>query len=255
MEKLIVQSPAKINLDFKILGKRPDGYHDIVSTVQVVDLCDTITFRREPIARITGAVVSADNLIVKAVRALELVVGKDLPCHIHLDKSIPIGAGLGGGSSNAAATLQSVNLLYGLCLTSKHLQDIGAGLGSDVPLFLQVHEGNRFRISGRGEIVTPVASSDDLYVIFRPHKRLSSREAYEEWDRTGQSFADQAWEKVPWLDEIFELFPDAVVSGKGPTVFVKRNWCEYDDLLTVVHHHIAWNGDVFMVRGHECLVK
>jgi len=91
-------------------------------------------------------------------------------------------------------------------------------------------------------------------VIFRPHKRLSSREAYEEWWRTGKSFEKQAREKCPWLDEIFEVFPDAVVSGKGPSVWVRRS--EYDEVRDMTNALLDWNGDIFITRpcpGYEVI--
>ena len=222
---MIINAPAKLNLTFEIKGKREDGYHNLKTIMQTVDIYDRLHIVKASDLELTGCLVAPfeDNTIIKAVRELEKFTGQKLPCHIHLDKTIPIGAGLGGGSSDAAATLWAVNSIYNLKCSVEDILQIGAKVGSDVPFFVI---GGKSLVEGRGEIVTPLASEEGrfLYLVFRPHKRISSHEAYEEYDRTGKSFADQAREKCPQLDRVYHFFRDALVSGKGPTTWVRRDY-------------------------------
>ncbi len=267
MKKVVCRAPAKINLTFEILGKRSDGYHDISSVVQTIDIYDTLTLTKrdtgaQPPLVVTGAVVadvSDKSLIVRAVRALERATGLTLCCEIHLDKTIPIGAGLGGGSSDAAATLVGLTELFDLPIKHNFLMGLGATIGADVPLFI---EGGLCRLGGTGNIIEPLKCDleeflfveDDVtepfFVVFRPHKRLSTTEAYAEWDRTGKPFADMAREKCPQLDEIFKRFHDAIVSGKGPSTFIMRDMERaYGHTMATIEGLIdPWNGDIFIAR-------
>lgn len=256
---MIINAPAKINLDFEITGKLPNGLHTIQTTMQTIDICDQITVDLSDKLELTGAMVAArgENLILKAVWALQKYVGKPLPCHIHLDKTIPMGAGLGGGSSDAAAVLKALVQLYNLKLDFNKLRSIGHHIGSDIPFFLV---GGKCMVEGTGELVTrlPAAPGKFLYLIFRPHKRLSTKEAYAEYDSTGKTFEQMAREKCPQLDQVFSFFKGATVSGKGPTCWVERAY--YDAYVgEEAAYAVAsgldsfmkdWNGDFWFARPY-----
>lgn len=147
MDFLLIQANAKINLDLKILKRLPNGYHQIESIFQSIDLSDFLLFEKPGTRanlgagsknnQFSGAIVcpEPENIILKAQKTLEELLDKSLPCKIHLQKSIPIAAGLGGGSADGAAVLLALNLLYNLKLSKKELTEIGAKIGADVPFF------------------------------------------------------------------------------------------------------------------------
>lgn len=129
---------AKINLTFEVTGKRADGYHEIVSVMQAIDLCDVLTFEPRESLYLSCNVpelASPNNLVFKAARLMESAAGRDHGVAISLTKGIPLAGGLGGGSSDAAAVLQSLNELWKLGLSREKLGELAAGLGSDVPFF------------------------------------------------------------------------------------------------------------------------
>ncbi len=149
---------AKVNLTLEILGKRPDGYHEIVSLMQALALHDTLTFA--PAGDLTlrcnvSELAVQGNLVLRAARLLQTELGVSKGAAITLEKSIPIAAGLGGGSSDCAAALRALNRLWSLGLSLEQLTDFGAKLGSDVPFFFH---GGTALVEGRGEKVTPLPS-------------------------------------------------------------------------------------------------
>ncbi len=156
MIELVLRSPAKVNWFLEVLGRRADGYHEIVSVMQLVDLCDEIRVRTRPAGiRVTtaGALLpdGPANLAYRAAACLLEAARCAQGVEIQVGKRIPIGGGLGGGSSNAAAVLIGVNRLYGLGWSIPALQRLAADLGSDVPFFL----GDAVAlVTGRGESVT-----------------------------------------------------------------------------------------------------
>ena len=142
---------AKLNLTLEVVGKREDGYHDLASIIQTVDLYDTLEFIEDDEIALECSdysIAGPGNLVVKAAEALRQETGVALGARIRLTKRIPVSAGLGGGSADAAATLRGLNQLWGLNLTERRLADIGARVGSDVPFL--VSGGTAF-VSGRGE--------------------------------------------------------------------------------------------------------
>ena len=151
-----VRSYAKINLTLDVLGKRADGYHELATIMQMVDLYDTLCLTlsdedRVSIVSTRSELESDDNLAVQAVQAVRHYLSLNQGVHIELDKRIPIAAGLGGGSSNAAAVLLALKQWWQLALTTQELLDLAASLGSDVPFFLT--EGLAL-CEGRGERLT-----------------------------------------------------------------------------------------------------
>jgi 4-diphosphocytidyl-2-C-methyl-D-erythritol kinase len=159
-------APAKLNLVLEVTGRRPDGYHDIVSVMQTIDLADTVRLEAAALIEleVTGEVLSGvpregpRNLAVAAAHALaETARNPDLGVHIELEKRIPAGMGLGGGSTDAAAVLRGLNRIWGLDLAVEALDEVAATVGSDVAFFLH---GGTALVSGRGEQVESLPDLD-----------------------------------------------------------------------------------------------
>ena len=160
--KVVIETPAKVNLTLEVLGKRDDGYHEIASVMQAVSLFDTLTLSLAEDVQLIADVPelgTRDNLVYRAAELIKRVKRVDEGVEIRLNKGIPIAAGMGGGSSDAAATLLGLNLLWGLSLDTKELEGLAAQLGSDVPFFLS---GGSALAEGRGERITPLPAP-------RPH--------------------------------------------------------------------------------------
>jgi 4-diphosphocytidyl-2-C-methyl-D-erythritol kinase len=177
---LLVRSFAKINLALAVLGKRPDGFHEIRTVFQSIDLHDRIEIRPSSrlqldCADLPGTPVES-NLVWKSAKALSESVPSCPGAHITLRKRIPAGAGLGGGSSNAAATLIGLTRFWGIDLPDGKLQTLAAGLGSDVPFFLQ---GGTALGTGRGEEIYPLPELPAAHlVVLYPGIHVSTAEAY-----------------------------------------------------------------------------
>jgi len=157
MDKIVIRSPAKINLGLNVVKKRNDGYHDIETIFLPLQLSDIITFEKadKTLFNSTSDVLnkSEDNLIIKAKRLLEKKTGKEFHLNIFVEKNIPIGGGLGGGSSNAATTLKAINKLFKFELNNISLFECALTLGSDVPYFLNPVPSYA---ESRGEILFPM---------------------------------------------------------------------------------------------------
>jgi len=175
----VVLAPAKINLHLEVLGLRPDGYHELAMVMQSIDLADRLHLSHRGDGRIAlstdhaGLPLDRDNLIVQAAEALRRHAGREgLGADVRLDKRIPVGAGLAGGSSDAAAALVGLDALWGLGLPRRDLHQLAAGLGSDVPFCL---EGGTVLCFGRGERLEPLPSRSvpPLAVLLLKHPRLS----------------------------------------------------------------------------------
>ena len=179
---LVVKAPAKINLCLEVLGRRPDGYHEIRTIMQAVGLYDELSFRERPDRRIVltasgkGLPPPEQNLVFRAARLIQERFAPSRGAAIHLKKAIPIGGGLGGGSSDAAATLRALNRLWALHLDAQELQSLAAELGSDVPFFVR---GGTALCEGRGERVTPLPVEATFhYVLAMPPFPTSTRAVY-----------------------------------------------------------------------------
>lgn len=178
-------APAKINLGLEIVRKRPDGYHDINTVFyRLLEPRDRITVREAPIFRLTCSDASlpsdARNLMVKAAHAYAEAAGCELPpIEVHLEKQIPTGAGLGGGSSDAAVMLEIMQDHFGNKLSSDELIEVGGKVGADVPFFLS---GNLAAVArGIGEELTPIPLEIDstILVVKDPRIFVSTKEAYD----------------------------------------------------------------------------
>jgi 4-diphosphocytidyl-2-C-methyl-D-erythritol kinase len=176
--KLKLSAPAKINWFLAVLGKRDDGYHDIVSPMQCVSLFDDLSFEHSEDIELVSAmeVPAEENLVYRAARLLKNLSGVQKGARITLKKNIPLAAGLGGGSSDASSTLMGLNRLWGLGYGKDKLMRIAAGIGSDVPFFM----GDRFSlVEGRGEKVRPLKGASAVPVLLvKPDIEISSGWAY-----------------------------------------------------------------------------
>lgn len=176
-DSITLLSPAKLNLFLHITGRRSDGYHELQTLFQLLDWGDTLTFTPDDSGAITLSgspfdIELQDNLIYRA--AAQLRTGHR-GVHIEVTKRIPEGGGLGGGSSNAATTLLALNHLWARAFSSEKLQQIGASLGADVPVFVAGHTA---WAAGVGEILEPVEMPEEWYVIAAPNCHVSTAEIF-----------------------------------------------------------------------------
>jgi 4-diphosphocytidyl-2-C-methyl-D-erythritol kinase len=200
--EVVIQAPAKLNLFLEVLAKRADGYHDIETLMCPIDLYDTLYFREEPNGRLElecrcGAMAvgpgrgwledvpaGPDNLAWRAVELLRRRAGVHRGANLRLVKRIPTAAGLGGGSSDAAAALVAANLAWNLGLSQAELAASAAELGSDVAFFLH---GGPAICRGRGEQVEPVVGLGRLsFVVLRPPEGLATATVYRLCRAAGQ---------------------------------------------------------------------
>ena len=178
VEKVTVQAPAKVNLTLEVLGKRPDGYHEIASVMQAINLFDTLTFRPSDEIKMLAEIKDLemrDNLVYRAAMLLRETSGVSAGAEIRLDKQIPLAAGLGGGSSDATATLLGLDRLWSLGLGEEELKELAAQLGSDVPFFVT---GGTALAEGRGERVSNVKAPLTLWLVLAfPDHRIENKTA------------------------------------------------------------------------------
>ena len=182
-------APAKLNLFLHVTGRRADGYHELQTLFQLIDLCDTLTIEVRDDGRIdrpegTAAIPAESDLTVRAAQALKTATGSALGADIRVRKRIPLGAGLGGGSSDAATTLLALNELWDCRLSRAELTRLGSTLGADVPVFVQ---GSSAWAEGVGERLTPVDLPERWYVVIYPGVAVSTREAFQSPELTRNS--------------------------------------------------------------------
>lgn len=183
---LRLPAPAKLNLTLRITGRRPDGYHNLQTVFQFVDLCDWLEFRPNASGEIRlqaslAGVPAEQNLIVRAARLLKDHAGVTAGADIAMEKNLPMGGGLGGGSSDAATTLVALNRLWGLGLDRETLMNLGLRLGADVPIFVF---GRSAWAEGVGERLQVVELPEPWYVIVVPPCHVSTAEIFGAPDLT-----------------------------------------------------------------------
>lgn len=170
-----VPAPAKLNLFLHVTGRRADGYHLLQSLFVLIDWCDTLHFERRDDGRIARHDLTAqlpdDDLCLRAARALQAESGTALGADISIDKQLPWGAGMGGGSSDAASTLLALNRLWGLNWPRARLMALGLKLGADVPFFVGGH--NAF-VEGIGERLTPVPVAPEWLAVVKPGSSIET---------------------------------------------------------------------------------
>jgi len=214
-ETIKITAPAKINLFLHVLGRRPDGYHNIYSWFQAIDLADILTISRrddsELILTTTANNIPTDekNLIIKAALALRQKTGLNSGFDIKLDKNIPVGAGLGGGSSDAAAYIRGINQLLNLNLPRTEMAEIGLEIGSDVPFFFSCGQAE---VTGRGEIVRDIELPLNYTILLvNPGFEVSAGEAYRKItiDLTSRH-PDLNFRCCKHVEHLFEVLSSAI---------------------------------------------
>jgi 4-diphosphocytidyl-2-C-methyl-D-erythritol kinase len=271
---LTLKAYAKVNLTLEVLGRRDDGYHDIVSIMQAIDLADTLTVEEassitlecdEP--KLTGL----DNLALKAARLLADSTGTKRGVHITLRKGISMAAGLGGGSADAAAVLRGLDRLWQLQLSPEKLASLAAKLGSDVPFFLR---GGTAMVQGRGEVVRPMPPADLKWlVVLTPAIVIPSKTAslygrltpsnytrgmltrkLEARIRGGgdvpaqflyNAFDAVAFDAFPGLEACWKTFEslgarEVHLAGAGPSLFALVPQKEVGTALVLLLRHRGW---------------
>lgn len=188
IDSLTLHSYAKVNLTLEVSGLRPDGFHDIDSIAQIIDIRDVLTLSRdddgiiEVVTERGDAPSGRDNTVYKACMSFFEATGVRGGVRCRLTKSIPAQAGLGGGSGNAAAAIAGLSKLYGCGLSAERLASIAAQVGSDAPLFIY---GGTVRMSGRGEQIEPLADAPELHlVVVKPDVGVSTPWAYRALDQS-----------------------------------------------------------------------
>lgn len=171
-----VAAPAKLNLFLHITGRRSDGYHLLQSVFMLIDWCDTLHFDQRADGQISRedlvTALPPDDLVLRAARALKAHSATALGVHIGIEKRIPTQAGMGGGSSDAAATLLALNRLWKLDYSLEKLSQIGLQLGADVPFFLA---GRNAWVEGIGEKITPMSLPAGRFLVLKPAQGLETR--------------------------------------------------------------------------------
>lgn len=223
MLSVVLPSPAKLNLFLHITGRRADGYHSLQTIFQLLDYGDSLTFTLNQSGDISlspamDTVAAEDNLIVRAARLLQSAAGCTQGCDIGIDKQIPMGAGLGGGSSNAATALVGLNQLWQSGLSSDELADLGTQLGADVPVFVR---GNTAFAEGIGELLTAVELPEQWYLVITPDVQVSTAEIFS----NPQLTRDTSPIKIRALSEVqYRNDCQAVVTDLYPAVKKALEW-------------------------------
>jgi 4-diphosphocytidyl-2-C-methyl-D-erythritol kinase len=182
-------APAKLNLMLRVVGRRPDGYHLLQTVFQFIDLCDELHFEMRGdgiVRRVEGlpGIAEDDDLVVRAARLLKRTSGSPLGVDIRLTKRIPVGGGLGGGSSDAATTLVALNRLWGCGLDAPRLMRLGVRLGADVPVFIHGHAA---WAEGIGERLTDVEPDTPVYLLLAPQVHVDTGKVFQDPELTRNS--------------------------------------------------------------------
>ena len=278
-----IRAPAKLNICLKVTGRRPDGYHELVSVMIPVDLFDHLEMRVIPegvFLSCSGLPVPSDetNLVVKAARAFFARAGLKKGVSIRLEKRIPVAAGMGGGSSDAASALLLLNELWGQPLSPEDLHETAQALGADVPFFLACKPAIA---GGIGDILDPISAWPEFrYVVVTPRIQVSTAWVYENLqlkELTRDEYLhintilrekpveiarilDNDLESVtsarfPIIETIKHLLLDsgaqgALMTGSGPSVF--GVFSASGQAAAAKDHLLSRNpGDVFLVRKWE----
>lgn len=235
-------APAKLNLFLHVVGRRADGYHLLQTVFQFLDFGDELAFRVTDDGRVARAAPWPDvpeetDLCVRAARLLQAHAGISKGAQISLIKRIPLGGGLGGGSSDAATTLLALNELWGLGFSRARLATLGLKLGADVPVFIHGHSA---WAEGVGERLTPIALPEAWYVVLVPPVRVSTAEVFADPEltrssppitirdfragRTRNDLEPVVRRRYPEIDQAFgwlAQFGTARLTGSGACVFLR----------------------------------
>lgn len=217
-------APAKLNLFLHVNARREDGYHELQTLFQFVEHCDYLDFKvlNKPTLKLhsnmSGVVADSDNLILKAAKSLQDRTNCQQGAEIWLDKRLPMGGGLGGGSSDAATTLVALNKLWGTGLSSRELAEIGLTLGADVPVFIN---GFAAFAEGVGEKLQNVEPSEHWYLVIIPDVHVSTAEIFQDPDlpRNTPKVGLDSLMNSPWKNDC-----QALVAKRHPQVAKALEW-------------------------------
>jgi 4-diphosphocytidyl-2-C-methyl-D-erythritol kinase len=235
-------APAKLNLMLRITGQRDDGYHLLQTVFQFIDLCDWITFHpvndgRVGLQRTIPGVPEVDDLTIRAAKLLKKETGCEQGVCIEVEKNLPMGGGLGGGSSDAATTLVVLNALWGLNLSIEKLMELGLSLGADVPVFVY---GYASWAEGVGEKLEKIDIPEQWLVVIKPDCHVNTKEIFLAKDLTRNSKSIRIVDFIagqhqndcldvvrgsyqPVKDALVDLseFSEARLTGTGACVFAQ----------------------------------
>jgi 4-diphosphocytidyl-2-C-methyl-D-erythritol kinase len=244
MISISLPSPAKLNLFLHILDRREDGYHNLQTLFQLLDYGDQLSFsiNKQPEINVISDlkdVKPQDNLVFKAARALQQATNCSWGCEIQLAKKIPMGAGLGGGSSNAATTLVGLNSLWQCNLSHDQLAEIGRDLGADIPVFVK---GLSAFAEGIGDKLTPISLNPIWYLVVTPKIKVSTEQIFchseltrnapaikiralsEELYRNDcQSVVETLYPEVKQVSDWLKRYGNPLMTGTGASVY-----CRFD---------------------------
>jgi 4-diphosphocytidyl-2-C-methyl-D-erythritol kinase len=275
-----VAAPAKLNLFLHITGRRADGYHLLQSVFMLLDWHDTLHFERRADGRLSredlGTALPAEDLTLRAARALQQATGTREGAHIRVDKRLPAEAGMGGGSSDAASCLLALNRLWKLGLALPQLERIGLTLGADVPFFLR---GRNAWVEGVGERITPVELPAARFALVKPPRGLATKDIFghpglkrNSDSATISGFAADPWgfghndlepvarqlcpevgEACRWLGSqglqarmtgsgsaVFALLPPGQSLGQAPAHWAGSGWVVRECSRMAVHPLVGW---------------
>ena len=251
VNKIMLTCPAKLNLNLSVLRKKINGMHEINSQFQLIDLFDEMKIEKTNTELINvstdidSSINGEKNIVYQAINELSNFIGKQVNCNISIKKNIPIGGGLGGGSSNAAGALIGVNVLFELGLSSKDLIKIGKKVGADVPFFIF---GKNAHASGIGDVLIEAkSSSKKKYLLLFPQINSSTKKLFSQWDKLSKysqnkilkneenSFLPLFLQNNQDIKETFNQLNDLCslkLSGTGSTMFfVYENKSEIEKTL------------------------
>lgn len=267
MATLTLSAPAKLNLFLHITGRRADGYHNLQTLFQMLDCGDQLSFTLSRDAEIRfscsdKSIENDNNLVVRAAKLLQPLAAEGAGVRIYLDKQVPMGGGLGGGSSDAATTLLALNQLWQLKLSNAQLCELGLKLGADVPVFVF---GKTAFAEGVGEKLQPVSLPEKYYLIVTPEVHVSTAEVFgnpdlirntpvmavkdlldSQWQNDCETLVKRLYPEVAMvLNWLIEYAPSRM-TGTGASVFA-----EFQDELsarqTLAKLPSAWRG--FVAKG------
>lgn len=267
VQELRLPAPAKLNLMLRIVGRREDGYHLLQTVFQFIDRCDWITLRRrtDEVIRLVNplpGVPEDTDLTVRAARALCQAAGIRAGVDIAIEKNLPMGGGLGGGSSDAATTLLGLNRLWGTGCSTEDLMALGLKLGADVPVFIN---GQSAWAEGVGEILTPLELPEPWYVVVVPPCHVATGAIFTAQKLTRDNkpikIADflAGQQENHCLPVVTELYPEirmaldelsrfspAKLTGTGACVFAAF---DDEEKARNVSHKLGAIGSAFVARG------
>ena len=267
MISITLPSPAKLNLFLHILDRREDGYHNLQTLFQILDIGDQLSFsvNKQPEINIISDIKNIkpqDNLVFKAAYALKQATDCQWGCDIQLDKKIPMGAGLGGGSSNAATALVGLNHLWQCNLSLDQLAKIGGKLGADIPVFIK---GYTAFAEGIGDKLTPISLDEFYYLVVTPKINIPTEQIFchseltrnapaikiralsqELYRNDCQSVVETLYPEVKQVLDWLKRYGNPLMTGTGASVY-----CRFDSEkeANLVQHAVPNSWNSFVAKG------